>query len=132
MKPKTLLSLEVSNLKIHLHLIMIKSPPDPTTSTNTNNRPRRECAGQGVTRLEVGHGGVMYRGIKEAHYDFINVRTRQETKAVATMLKELKQLVDVAMEGKPVVEAVQYSTLSRLEKREAQEVVNLIQEKRDD
>ena len=49
--------------------------------------------------------------------------------AIAALVKEFKQLVDGAMEGKPVVWPIVYSTLSKKEKYEALEAINLIKEK---
>ena len=45
------------------------------------------------------------------------------------MFKELKQLDQGAMERKSVVQGIDLSTLSKQEKREALEAVNLIKEK---
>ena len=51
-------------------------------------------------------------------------------KAVAAILKEFKQLNEGAFPGKPVVEPIEYKSLSPQEIRMAMEAVNLIKEKR--
>ena len=53
-----------------------------------------------------------------------NMETKQ-------LFKEFKQLDEGPMEGKKVVEAIEYDTLTKQEKIEALEAVNLIKEKRD-
>ena len=51
-------------------------------------------------------------------------------KAIAAMFKELKQLSDGVVPGKPVVEPIPFESLSDTDKREALEAVNLINQKR--
>ena len=51
-------------------------------------------------------------------------------KAVAAMFKELKQLSDGVVPGKPVVEPIPFEHLNDEDKREALEAVNLIAQKR--
>ena len=51
-------------------------------------------------------------------------------RAIASMLKELKQLRVGAMDGKPVVEAVDYVHTTAEERRQALEAVALINPKR--
>ena len=51
-------------------------------------------------------------------------------KAIAAIFKELKQLNDRAMPGKPVVEPIPFVDLTQKDKSDALEAVNLIKEKR--
>ena len=51
-----------------------------------------------------------------------------DERAIATMVKELKQLNNEAMKGKPVVVPIDPSKLSKLEKRATLDAVNLIKE----
>ena len=53
-----------------------------------------------------------------------------DEKAIAAMVKELKQLNNGAMKGKPVVVLIDPSTLTEFEKRAALDVVNIIKKKR--
>jgi len=46
------------------------------------------------------------------------------------MFKELKQLSDGVVPGKPVVEPIPFESLRDIDKREALEAVNLIAQKR--
>eukprot|EP00957_Ditylum_brightwellii_P016081 1211339-Ditylum_brightwellii.AAC.1 len=52
-------------------------------------------------------------------------------RALAVMVKELKQLNDGAMEGKPVVVLINVDVLSDDDKQKALDAMNLIKEKRD-
>ena len=52
-------------------------------------------------------------------------------KAIAVLLKEFIQLDKGPMEGKNLVSPIKYNTLTKKDKEEALEVVNLIKEKRD-
>ena len=115
-----------------------------STAQSINARPRRANAGAGIERLEVGFGGKEYASVQ--HKQFVikramNVLLTQMSanegirrfgeKAIAAMIKELKQLNDGAVEGKPVVGAVDPDSLTSQEKFEALEAINLIKEKRD-
>ena len=51
-------------------------------------------------------------------------------RAIATMVKELKQLNNGTMKGNPVVVPIDPSKLTKLEKRYTLDAVNLIKEKR--
>ena len=51
-------------------------------------------------------------------------------KAIASIFKELKQLNDGVMEGKPVIQPIDFEKLSDIDKSTALEAVNLIKEKR--
>ena len=52
-------------------------------------------------------------------------------KAIAVLVKEFKQLDEGPMEGKKVVEPLTYNSLTKKEKKEALDAINLIKEKRD-
>ena len=51
-------------------------------------------------------------------------------KAMAAMFKELKQLNNGAMDGKPVIALIDPKLLTTVEKERALEAVNLIKEKK--
>ena len=52
-------------------------------------------------------------------------------RALAVMIKELKQLNDGAVPGKPVVIPIDNNVLTAEDKRKALDAVNIIEEKRD-
>ena len=52
-------------------------------------------------------------------------------RAVAAMMKELIQLDKGAVKDKPVIEAIEYDSISEVERRKALDAVNLIELKRD-
>ena len=116
------------------------------------NRPKRAGAGSGVDRIKMNLHGKSYDEVrgkqflvknkkieivrKLVHVVFTQMQASKGIKkygqrAVAALFKELKQLDQGPMEGKPVVQGIDPSTLSELEKREALEAVNLIKEKSD-
>ena len=121
-------------------------------------RPSREAKNKGIDRLQVSFNKKSYDSKRQ--YQFIMREVQKCTNdnqsyigralkvlftqmtakagikkhgeiAIAALMKEFKQLVVGAMEGKPVVEAVMAGDLSNKDKREALEAVNLIKEKRD-
>ena len=112
--------------------------------SNFSTRPRRENAGAGVERLQMDFKGKEYASVQ--HKQFLLKRSlhvlltqmsanegikRFGERAVAAMIKELKQLDHGVAEGKPVICAEDPDSLSRQEKFEALEAINLIKEKRD-
>ena len=121
-------------------------------------RPTREAAGRGIDRLQVSFNKKAYDS--KTQYQFVMKEVKKLTNdnqsyigralkvlftqmsanagikkhgevAIAALVKEFKQLVVGAMNGKPVVDAVHANSLSTQDKREALDAVNLIKEKRD-
>ena len=118
-------------------------------------RLKRAGAGAGVQRMEPSFWGKEYISVQSkqflsAHIDDQQHRSilrkaigivliqmsanegfkRFGERAVAAMIKELKQLNDGAMPGKPAVGPIDPDTLTSDEKMKALEAVNLIKEKR--
>ena len=129
------------------------------TETQEYSRPRRANAGSGVERLNPSFVGKIYHSKKTSQftqYDSKNEDNHDETKtymnravgvlftqmtakrgiklfgerAIAAMTKEFNQLDKGAFPGKPVVEPIDPTTLTKDEKQRAMEAVNLIKEKR--
>ena len=113
-------------------------------------------AGAGVTGLEVVFGTKKYASIQSKQLLCRNINANQHRfllhkamgiiltqmsanegfrrfgqRAVAAMIKELKQLNDGAMDGKPAVFPIDPNSISSKEKNRALDAVNLIFEKRD-
>ena len=112
-------------------------------------RPKRTTAGIGVNRLEPSLYGKEYtstisKQFAQHHMPMIRkmvgtIMTQMSAKkgfkkfgqkAIASMFKELKQLHDGAMEGKPVVQPVDIKNTTEQERKEALEAVALIKQKR--
>ena len=119
-------------------------------STNEGaTRPKRECAGAGVKRLEPSLYGKEYtESISKqcmmhnlpivrrlVHFVMTQMSVKKGfrkfgNRAVASMISELKQLHAGAMEGKPVVAPVWHKDTTAEQRRKALEAVGLIKEKR--
>jgi len=125
-----------------------------------STRPRRECVGKGVERLQMdteskaystkrsvqllmqsnseranSNGNMSYMsravGILLTQMSATEGIKKHGEKAIAVLVKEFKQLDEGPMEGKKVVEPLTYNSLTKKEKKEALDAINLIKEKRD-
>ena len=122
---------------------------DGEVESKSDSRPRRGNAGTGVRRLEPSLYGKEYT--ETVHTQFTSAQlpvmrklvgvlfTQMSAKkgfrqfgdrAIASMLKELKQLHTGAMVGKPVIEAVDYNKTTVKQRKEALEAVALMKLKR--
>ena len=122
--------------------------------TEKLQRPRRAAAGAGLERLEMSFGGKEYASVntqllqsdtasklRKVGKSFLKVVLNQMSvkeglrkhgsRAFAALLKEMKQLHDGAMPGKPVIMPIAHDDLTKKEKREALEAISLLKEKRD-
>ena len=133
---------------------------DQISEDDVISRPKRECVGKGIDRLSPDFNSKKYStsksvqllmkaGVEEAKLHnnqsymsrAVNILLTQMAategirkhgeKAIAVLVKEFKQLDKGPMEGKKVIMPLVYSTLTKQEKREALEAINLIKEKRD-
>jgi len=129
-----------------------EEPSEDEVINVSQPRPSRTCANQGIERLEMKFGSKEYASIKSKQFLSINNRKGLLRKAigiilaqmsaekgiktfghraVAAMIKELKQLDDGPMPGKRAVCPIDPDSLTKDQKSMALEAVNLIQEKRD-
>ena len=132
--------------------------PDRDVTPPLSQRPKRANAGAGVERLEMGHGTKEYASVKNVQLIMKNgvkysIQDRRDIlrralhviltqmsanegirkfgqRAVSAMIKELKQLDEGAMPGKPAVAPIDPDLLSKEEKSRALDAVNLIKQKR--
>jgi hypothetical protein len=124
----------------------------------SHHRPQRAAAGRGIDRLQMSFDGKTYKHGRERQFlmmkEKCNVKkdvdryyiiacnvmfTQMSAKkgikmfgkhALAAMLKEYKQMDQGPMPGKSVFGPIAYEDLTKKEKREALEAVNLIKRKR--
>ena len=126
------LSSEISDLDIPISQLARRNESTGSETTVTTAEGS-SSSGSTFVSAKHEHSAGSYHDIVNCVFTQMSAQQgikKHGEKAIAAILKELKQLNDGAVEGKPVITPISFEDLTPQDKEQALEAVNLIKEKR--